>query len=276
MVKRLLLWVLLLVGSIAAKAQHLYGYNSTLNKDNIELFGDVSFGASGPLIHTEYGTSNTAKGTLSLIPSFGVFFQKHIGPRLSARFGFAFGYSSNSFKYAPVFDSLSNATGPTNTKAFSSYLKATDGTAFLQPQIDLGYVFGPIKDMYIIEVRGGVGLKAYLAKSSDSVIVNSGTVMAPKSSFAYKYHIYQSANYGNPNYFGSFLANIYAGLRWQNTDDDFLNHFAIGIQATLPISNTNAGYAQLEYKNGNSDVFASEKIYLSQFSFGLTATYSIF
>lgn len=275
MAKQLLLGFLFLFSSGIVRGQSVYGYNPSVNGDNILVAASLSFNSTGPLVKPEFGWSNTAKGALSTVPAIGIFYHKSIGDRLSVRFGFSFGYTSNAFKYATTYDSLTPNYTPMLTKTYDKYVKVKTGTSYVQPQIDLGYIFGPIKDMYLIEVRAGVGFQASLGKSSDSINVNMGTVNSYKRTFTYKYGNYQSSDYGNHDAFGSLVSNLYVGMRWQKTTNEFLNRFSIGLQATLPVSYSYAGYALIEYKNASGEVFSREKVYFSQCSFGVKAAINL-
>lgn len=265
--------LLLMFGS--ANAQVQYGYDRKSNSDNFVLFTSLSFSSSDALIHNDFGYSNTAKGAISTVPAIGVFYQKGIGSRFSLRVGFSLGFSSNAYKYATTYDSIGADFQPRNTKEYDKYAKYKTPTSFLQPQIELGYLFGPIKDMYIIEVRAGLGLQTYLSKNTDSVQITSGNVTSRKLGYTYKYFFQQSARYGDPDVYGSVVTNLYVGLKWQKTYNEFLNHFSFGIQATLPVTNSAAGYSTLEYKDGNFNTVGKQTIYLSQYSFGIRAAYNI-
>lgn len=252
-----------------------YGYDAKSNNDNLGIFTSLSFSSSDPLIKNDFGYSNTGKGAISTVPVIGLFYQKGIGSRLSLRVGFSFGSSNNAYKYATTYDSIGTDYQPRNTVKYNKYAKYKTFTSFVQPQLEFGYVFGPIKDMYLIEVRAGAGLQVYLNKSDDSVKTTKGNVTSRKLGYTYKYAFDQRAHFGYPEAYGSLVTNIYVGLKWQKTDNEFLNHFSFGIQATLPVSNNAAGYSLVEYRDENLNIVGKQTIYLSQYSFGLRAAYSI-
>lgn len=275
MIKYYLPALLVFLGVCKSDAQSIYGLDPKINKDNIGVFSSLSFSSSASMIHSQFGYSNTAKGAISIVPAIGFYYQKGFGERLSVRIGFSLGRMSNAYKYASEYDSLGLDYQPRTTKDFDKYATTKNPTSFVQPQIEVGYLFGPVKDMYLIEVRAGIGLHAYLGKNSDSVKITTGSVSNDTLNFTYNYSLAQSAVYGNPGVYGSIVGNIYAGLKWQKTDNEFLNRFSIGIQATLPIFNADAGYSLIQYEDGNFNVVGQQKIYLSQFSFGIRAAFNI-
>jgi len=270
MLKQAVLFFLFGISGGMVRAQSVYGYNPAVNSDNVLLYASLSLNTTGPMVQRQFG-AGTAKGAVGMVPAIGIQYHKSIGERLSARLGFSLGYTSNAFRYAQGYDSLSPGYSPLLTTGYSQYVRVKTGTAYLQPQLDIGYIFGPIKDMYLIEVRGGVGFQVNLGKSSDSSVVTDGSVTSYKNTFTYKYHIYQSAYYGKLDAFGALVANLYVGMKWQKTTNEFLNRFSLGLQVTLPVSNAYAGYGLLEYKTDGYDVFAREKVYFSQCSFGVKA-----
>lgn len=265
----------LLLGAFSASAQLKIGLDQDINKDNLAIFGALSIGSTGPLINHELGSSITAKGALNTIPTIGIFYQKGIGQHWSIRGGFSLGVSSNAFKFAPKFDSLAPGEVLTNKAGSSVFIKGKTASAFVEPQIEIGYIFNPIRDMYIVELRAGVGLESYLTHSKDTANNYKGTYTDPKTKNDYSYVVSQSDEFGQPNQYGSLLANVYAGLKWQSTTSNFLNRFSLGLQASLPISNNNAGYSLLEYKHNDGYIFTREVVYLSQFSFGLRFAYNL-
>ena len=272
---KLFLCFLLFMGIHSAKAQSVHGYDEMSNKDNVVISAGLASSNSSQLIHDQLNSYYIGiKGASSIIPSIGIHYQKSIGSRLSVRVGFSFGYTSNAFKLAPPYDSITPNYSPTLTTG-AVYTKVSHGTSYLMPQIDLGYLFGPIKDMYLIEIRAGVGLQAYLGKSKDTSVLTPESVYSQKLKYTLNYFTNQSNTYGKPNAYGSYVTTIYAGLRWQKTTNDFLNHFAIGLQAVLPISNTDAGYSSIQYLDANQQPFAEKKVYFSQLSFGIKASYNL-
>jgi len=270
----LLGWVFFL-SFYRSDAQSIYGIDPKSNKDNFGVFASLSNSNSSSLISNSFGYSNTAKGANCTVPAIGFFYQKGFGDRLSVRIGFSLGRMSNAYKYAPEYDSFGLDYQPRTTKNFDRYERAKTPTSFVQPQIEVGYLFGPVKDIYLIEVRAGIGLQAYLGKNNDSVNITEGSVSSDTLNFTYNYSFAQSAVYGNPDVFGSIVGNIYVGMRWQKQENEFLNRFSIGIQATFPISNSNAGYSLMQYRDGNLNVVGQQKIYLSQASFGIRAAFNI-
>jgi hypothetical protein len=273
--KRILLFSLLCALVKPASAQNIFAYDAeAINGDNVGVFASLSFNSSTPMIKTGDGWSHTAKGAISTVPAIGAFFQKGIGERLSVRVGFSLGYANYAFKYAQTYDSLTENYTPVLSSKFNKYTKVKHGSGFAMPQVDLGYIFGPFKKMYLLEVRGGVGLHAYLSQSNDSIVDAKGIVSDPQNRYTYTYHSTEQAKYGQPQVFGSLVGNFYIGMRWQKTMSSFLNHFSIGILATVPISTTDVGYSNLEYKNINYEVITRERVEFSLFSFGLKASYS--
>jgi hypothetical protein len=271
--KRIILFSLLCLAAKPVVAQNIFAYDDkAINGDNVGIFASLSINSSAPMIKKGDGYSHTAKGALSTVPAIGVFYQKGIGPRLSIRGGVSIGYASYAYKYAQSFDSLTENFTPVLSSKFDKYTKVKHGSGFVQPQIDLGYIFGPFKKMYLVEIRGGIGLHAYLKQASDTVVEAQGSVSNPR--YTYKYHSTEQAEYGQPEVYGSIVANFYAGLRWQKTMSNFLNHFSIGIQATVPVSTTNAGFSTIEYKNESWEVITREKVEMSLFNFGIRAAYS--
>lgn len=256
-------------------AQSIYGLDPKSNRDNFGIFTSLSISNSESMIHNNFGYSNTAKGAGSTVPAIGFFYQKGFGSRFSARIGFSVGHMSNAYKYASAYDSLAADYQPRLTKKFDKYEKTKNPTNFVQPQIEVGYLFGPIKDMYLIEVRAGIGLQAYLGKNNDSVKITKGTVENEKLKYSYDYSFEQSATYGDPDVYGSIVTNIYVGMRWQKTENEFLNRFSVGIQATLPVSTSDAGFSLIQYKDPNGTIVGQQKIYLTQYSFGIRAAFNI-
>ncbi|MFA6057628.1 MAG: hypothetical protein WC756_05490 [Taibaiella sp.] len=273
--KRIILFSLLCLAAKPLVAQNIFAYDDqAINRDNVGIFASFSINSSAPMIKRGDGYSHTAKGALSTIPAIGVFYQKGIGERLSIRGGVSIGYASYAYKYAQSFDSLTENFTPVLSSKFNKYTKVKHGSGFVLPQIDLGYIFGPFKKMYLLEVRGGIGLHAYLKQASDTIVSAEGNVTDPKDRFTYYYHSTERAEYGQPEVYGSVVTNIYVGLRWQKTMSNFLNHFSIGIQATIPVSTTNAGFSEIEYKNESYQVITREKVEMSLFNFGIRAAYS--
>jgi hypothetical protein len=271
--KRIILFFLLCLAAKPLVAQNIFAYDDqAINGDNVGIFASLSINSSTPMIKKGDGYSHTAKGALSTVPVIGLFFQKGIGPRLSFRGGVSIGYANYAYKYAQSFDSLTENFTPVLSSKFDKYTKVKHGSGFVMPQIDLGYIFGPFKKMYLLEVRGGIGLHAYLKQASDTVVEAQGSVT--DSRYTYKYHSTEQAEYGQPAVYGSIVTNFYAGLRWQKTMSNFLNHFSIGIQATIPVSTSNAGYSAIEYKNESWEVITREKVEMSLFNFGIRAAYS--
>src|ERR1700748_2937182 len=193
MANKFFLFFLLLLGVYKSKAQSIYGYDKNSNRDNIGLFAGLSLNSTGHLIHEQFGGSTTAKGASSILPTIGIYYQKAIGSRLNVRFGFSFGHTSNAYKYSTQYDSLTPEYYLALTKN-ATYTIVKNGTSFVLPQVELGYVFGPIKDMYLIEVRAGVGVQAYLGKSGDSTTVTSGAFYDKTKNYTANYTIIESAS----------------------------------------------------------------------------------
>jgi len=259
----------------AGRAQGIFDYDdAAANGVKAGILASLSLNSTAPMVKKGDGYSHTAKGALSTVPSLGGFIQIGLGQRLSIRGSLAFGYSSYAYKYAKTFDSLTDNFTPMISKKFDKYTTVKHGSAFVMPQIDLGYLFGPFKKVYLVELRGGVGLHAYLAQSKDSIAKGEGKVTDAKNRYTYQYYNTEQASFGQPNTWGSVTGNIYVGLRWYKTTSDFLNHFAIGIQAVLPMYVQQVGYSSLEYKNYAYEVITREKVEMSLFSFGIRASYS--
>lgn len=265
-----------LIGCMAGSsfAQDIFAYNDKVaNKTNVGVFGGLAVNSSSNFIKRQDGYSHTAKGALSTVPTFGAYLQAGLGQRLSLRGSLSFGYSSYAYKYSQIFDSLTDNFTPANTKKFDKYTKVKHGSAFVMPQIDIGYLFGPFKKIYLIEARGGIGFHAYLGENNDSVITASGKIADPKNRYTYPYHSYEKAKYGGPDAWGSLVANVYIGIRWSLTTSDFLNHSSLGLQAMLPVYTQSVGYAEIEYRNDN-DMFTKERVDLGLLNVGIRFTYS--
>ncbi|MFT4061981.1 MAG: hypothetical protein QM642_06455 [Edaphocola sp.] len=265
------LLILLCLCHVSANGQAKFYDYPSVNKDNLGVYASLSGNFSGGLIVKDFGASNTAKGTVGIVPSIGFFYQKHIGERLSFRGGFSFGYASYGYKYAQKFDSFSTAKGPFLSDNFSDYTKVKHGSVYVMPQIDFGYIFGPIRNQYLIEFRAGVGLQTYLAKSKDSAVTTSGTVSPPKESWKYQYYVQEYANYGTEHY-GSLVGTGYLGLRWQNSNE-FLNHLGFGLLVNVPVYVDKSGISQIYYLDGSYNTISKEHVNLSLFSFGFRVSY---
>lgn len=273
--KRIILFSLICITAKTSTAQDIFAYDAAaINGDNLGIFASLSFNSSTPMIKRGDGYSHTAKGAISTVPAFGLFYQKGIGPRLSIRGGFSLGYANYAYKYAQSYDSLTENFTPVLSTKYDKYTKVKHGSGFIMPQVDLGYILGPFKKMYLIEVRGGVGLHAYLKQAGDSIVNAQGNVTDPKGRYTYFYRSTERAEYGQPAVFGSVVANFYVGLRWQKSFSPFLNHFSLGIQGTIPVSTSNVGFSELEYKNEAYQVITREKVEMSLFNFGIRAAYS--
>lgn len=275
MKKTVLFFLVCIAPALPATAQNIFGYDAqAVNGLSAGIFASLSVNTSGPLIERIDGYSYTAKGALSTVPAFGAFIQKGMGERLSLRGSITFGYASYAYKYAKTFDSLTDNFTPVLSSKFDKYTKVKHGSGFVMPQVDLGYLFGPFKKIYLIEVRAGIGFHAYLAQSKDSISLGEGKVTDPKNRYTYYYHNTESATYGGPNLWGTLTGNVYVGMRWQKTYNEFLNHFTIGFQATFPLSTTTAGYSNLEYKNYAYEVITRERVRMALCTFGIRAAYS--
>lgn len=276
--KRFLLCFLLIAFAVGAKAQQWLGnypyVAREVNNDHLGFFAELGVNSSGSFIDRQ-GYSATAKGALSLVPKVGVFYQKGFGERFSIRGSIAFGRASFAYKYAPAYDSMSPEQNAYATKK-AKYERISHPSAFVQPQIDFGYLFGPIKKMYMIELRAGVGMPMYLGKSGDSAKVASGYIRYKGNNVGnLDYFSSETGHYGKPGNWGFLVADVYVGIRWKNTDSPFLNRSGLGIQATLPVSVTNAGYSQIEYKEQHQYYYIGvDKVDLALFSFGVRYTYN--
>lgn len=258
-----------------AVAQSVFDYDDkAANGISAGIHASFSVNTTHPFINRGEGWSHTAKGALSTVPAFGGFIQIGIGQRLSLRGTLTLGYSSYAYKYGQTYDSLTDNYTPVLSSKFDDYTKVKHGSGFVMPQVDLGYLFGPFKKVYLIEVRGGIGMHAYLAQSKDSIVLAEGKVTDPKDRYTYEYHSAEWAEYGQPNVWGTLTGTVYVGLRWYKTTNDFLNHFSIGIQAVLPVSVSDAGTSTIEYKNSAYEVISRERVNLGLCTFGIKAAYS--
>jgi hypothetical protein len=278
MMKKNLLFFFLIVFTIEAKAQQWLGnypyVAQEVNHDHVGIFAELGVNSSSSFVKRE-GYSATAKGALSIIPKIGLFYQKGLGERFSIRGGLSFGKSSFAYKYAPAYDTMTDDQHAMATKK-AKYVKVKHPSAFVQPQIDLGYLFGPVKKIYMIEVRAGVGLPMYLGKSNDSSLVAKGVIRYKGANVGnLEYYSTETAKYGEPDTWGLLVADAYIGVRWKNTDSPFLNRSGLGITATIPISITNAGYSQIEYKEQKEYYYLGvDKINMGIFSFGVRYVYN--
>lgn len=273
--KRFLLFALVSTSGLPTFAQDIFAYDAeTANRDNVGIFVSLGGNFSSSMVKRYEGWSHTAKGAMSIVPMIGGYFQKALDDRLSIRGSLAFGYSSYAFKYAQNFDSLTENFTPVISSKYSSYTKVGHGSAFVMPQVDLGYIFGPFKKMYLIEARAGVALHAYLSQSNDSVTTLSGSVT--DSRYTYKYRIAEFAEYGQPDVWGSVLANGYIGIRWQKTTSELLNHMSLGIQATIPVYTDKVGYTEIQYKNNDYQIITRERVQMSLMSFSIRLGYNFF
>ena len=276
-----LMIALLCAFNVVAQAQQFLSSTTYRERnkidDNIGIITSLGVNATHGFISGE-GNSRSAKGALSLVPTIGVFYQKGLNENVSIRLGFSLGVNNYAYKYAQPFDSLTADEFPTKSSDFGSYKRVKNSSAFVMPQIDIGYLLKPIKEIYLIELRAGAGLHAYLSEGGDTVnISKSQKVRYPKSAASFNYYDKEEAQYGNPNAYGTFVGTAYIGLRWQKTFSNLLNHSAIGIQAIIPISLSDAGYSELTYMaNSNPDyLLGKEKVKMGLMSFGIRYTYSI-
>lgn len=249
--KKNLLFFFLVATTTGARAQQWLGnypyVAKETNNDHIGLYGELGVNSSSGFVHRN-GYSATAKGALSMVPRIGVYFQKSLGDRFSIRGGFGFGQSSFAYKYAPAYDSM-GADQNAYATGKAKYVKVKHPSAFVQPHIDIGYLFGPIKKMYVIELRAGVGMAMYLGKSTDSSTVAKGVIRYHGSNVGnLEYFSTEWAKYGQPKSWGFMTADIYLGLRWKNTNSPILNRSGLGIQVSLPVSTSDAGYSTIDYK----------------------------
>lgn len=274
--KIILLFLICIAATQSVRAQSIYAFdNQAVNGLSAGIYASLSVNTSHPFVQRGEGYSHTAKGALSTVPAFGVYIQKGMGERFSLRGSLTFGYASYAYKYGQVFDSLTDNFTPVLSTKFDNYTKVKHGSGFVMPQVDIGYLFGPFKKIYLIELRGGIGFHAYLAQSKDSTwVLGEGKISDPNNRYTYEYHNAEWADYGKPNLWGTLTGNVYVGLRWHKTMNEFLNHFSIGIQATLPVSTATAGYSAIEYKNLKYEVIARERVQLALCTFGIRAAYS--
>lgn len=277
--KRYLLSALLIASAVGANAQQWLGnypyVAQEVNNDHLGFFAELGVNSSSGFVDRQ-GYSATAKGALSMVPKAGVYYQKGFGERFSIRGSIAFGRASFAYKYAPAYDSMGADQNAYATKK-AKYQTIKHPTAFVQPQIDLGYLFGPIKKMYMIELRAGVGMPMYLGKSDDSASVAAKGLIRYRGDNAgnLEYFSTETGHYGKPGTWGILVADVYVGLRWKNTNSPLLNRSGLGIQATLPLSITNAGYSQIEYKERFLYYYIGvDKVNMGLFSFGIRYSYN--
>ena len=278
--KKAALLALMAASSAGLQAQQFLSSSSFREEnkidDNVGFFASLGVNATHSFISGE-GYSRSAKGALSLLPAIGVFYQKGISENLSIRLSVMLGANNYAYKYAQPFDSLQAENFPVTSSEFSSYTRAKNSSAFVMPQLDLGYVLKPIKNMYLIEVRAGVGMHAYLSQRSDSGNISAiQNVSVPKQGVV-KYFDCEQLNYGGSRKYGTFSGTIYVGMRWQKTFSNILNHSAIGIQAIVPINLDNAGYSEISYTaTGTTNyLLGKEQVKMGLMSFGIRYTYSI-
>lgn len=275
--KKYCLALCLIVTSIAAQAQGIWDYNGKeTNKDNLGIYTSLAINTTAGLHSVAFGWSPAVKGAQSITPAIGCYYQKGISNRLSLRFGFSIGTFNAAFRHAHNFDSLTSNFTPTLSSKFNKYQRVNNWISYAMPQADIGYIFGPFKKLYLIEVRAGMGLQAYMGSSSDTIIY-SRPASVYDSKRGYR-HIHQSQynnNYGKDGLFGTATANIYIGMRWQKTTSWILNHSALGFQATIPVGVSTSGYTDVVYINtADNSTFGIEKVRLSMLSFGIRATYN--
>ena len=148
---------------------------------------------------------------------------------------------------------------------------------FMQPQIDFGYVFGPFRKNFLVELRAGVGLPLYLKESSDSVSVINGAVVNPKDQGKSGYSIRQRSLYGKNSRWGTMVADIYLGLKWIGTYNQLLDRSSLGLQVALPLNNANNGYADIEYISTSwNGSLGRERVGMGMFTIGIRYSYSFF
>lgn len=243
--------------------------------DNVGVFAGLGVNATGGFVEVGEGVTNSAKGALSLLPSIGLFYQKGITSKLSVRISVMLGSNSYAYKYAQPFDSMRNDGVPTTSSKFKTYERVKNRSSFAIPQIDIGYLSDPFKEMYIIEVRAGFGIHTYLSQSDDSLHVSKvARLKYNKSNEVLSYYSTEKANYGEPDVYGNYVGTLYAGLRWQKTFSNLLNHSSLGIQAIIPVNTDKAGYSEIEYKSSSNYRFGSERVKMSLLSFGIRYTYN--
>lgn len=253
----------------------LHGQEKEID-DNLGIFASLGLNSTYGSINSGEGYARSAKGALSPVVTIGGFYQKGINDRLSVRLSAAIGQASYAYRYAQQFDSIKADGMPTTTKRFNRYTRVTNPSLFVAPQIDLGYILPPYKEMYVFELRGGVGMHAYAGRnrSEKPNRFMSGRVVTGKNGFL-DYNTTEKSFYGDPAVFGTFIATIYAGVRWQRTTSDWLNHSAIGIQITAPFNTSNTGFSEIEYRGepGNY-MLGSERVDMTLLTFGIRYTYS--
>ncbi len=131
--------------------------------------------------------------------------------------------------------------------------------------------------MYMIELRAGVGLPVYLGKSDTAALMAKGQIkQRGENGGNLQYYSRETAKYGQPDTWGLMVADVYVGLRWKNTSSTLLNRSGLGIQATIPVNVSSAGYAQIEYKEQTQHYYLGvDKVDMGMFSFGIRYCYNI-
>jgi hypothetical protein len=278
MVKFFLAMLLLYSMPLVVTAQTgIYDYVAEKsNGDNIGVCAAAGFSYSGFFIGKGEGWSHTAKGVISVVPMLGIYYHAKLTSRMSIRTTIALGNMTNSFKYAKEFDSLTENYTPVLSSKFNKYTTVRNITPFLEPQIDIGYLFGPYKKLYLIETRIGLGFQLYTSKSKDEGSFGEmRSASDAKRTYDYYSYTYQRSYYGSPLY-GSLVTNIYIGVKWQKMMNPLLNRLSAGVQLTLPVpvEISQPGYATIEYKNAKHETFTSEKIAFTLANIGIKLSYN--
>lgn len=279
MIKKLI-WIVCLAMSLPATAQQYLGsfpYNKKIEKDdNAGFLVEIAGNMSERSINGRDGVA-TAKGTVRLFPKIGVFYQRGFARRFSVRGSVSFGTSPFSYKYATVLDSVIHNTGvPSITSEYSNYTKRRQSGIFVQPQIDFGFITDPIFFKKIsLELRAGIGAAIHLSRK-DTTITYTGRVNDTKEKAFSNYKIEERTKQGDDEW-GALLADVYLGVRWTGTFNDFLDRSALGVQLALPITIRNQGYTEIKYysTDWNGQV-GQERINMQLFTVGLRYTYRFF
>jgi len=276
----LLLCILPALPSLAQK-QLLGNFPYTkqvVKDDNAGFLVEIAGNMNNRFVDQIQGPVFTAKGNVRIFPKIGIFYQRGFCNRFSIRGSVSIGTSPFSYKYAKVLDSVAEDSGIPMTKSkFSNYIKKKQPGMFVQPQIDFGYVFGPFRKNFLLELRAGVGMPLYLKESSDSVSIIKGAALNPKDQGKSSYAIRQRSVYGQNSRWGTIIADIYLGIKWTGTFNQLLDRSSLGVQVALPVNDKNNGYADIEYMSTDwNGTIGNERVGMGMFTIGVRYTYSFF
>lgn len=278
--KKLLIYTVCLALGIPAVAQQYLGsfpYNAPQEKDdNVGVMVEIAGNMNNRFVDHIDGVS-TAKGNVRLFPKVGIFYQHGFAHHFSIRGSVSFGTSPFSYKYATVLDSVIHNTGvPSITSGYSDYTNRRQSGMFIQPQIDFGFITNPIFFKKIsLELRVGVGIPIHLS-TKDTLATYTGKVNDTKENATSNYKIKERTKQGNSRW-GTMVADIYLGVRWAGTFNDFLDRSALGVQLALPITTGNEAYTNIKYYSTDwNGKVGHERIKMQLFTVGLRYTYRFF